>query len=85
MPRQQQQARPPEVDYVTFGPGTMIMLQQVVEKAWQELVKRGDPVAEAAREQIVREILAHRVMSRATRGVLDPVRLLEEALRGFSH
>jgi hypothetical protein len=61
------------------------MLQQVVEEAWRELVRRGDPVADAGREQIVRELLAHRVMSRATRGETAPDRLLDHALLGFAH
>src|SRR3989337_3027155 len=78
MPRQQQQQRSLQVgDHATFDPVAMRMLQQVVEDAWRELVRRGDAVAEAGREQVIRELLAHRVMSRATLGETDPARLME--------
>ena len=80
----QQQSSPHSVDYASFDPTTMYMLQQVIDDAWQELVRRGDPVADAGREQIVRELMAHRVMARATRGDIDPARLMNHALWGFS-
>lgn len=66
-----------------FDPGTMEMLEQVVEAAVQELAARGSALAEPGRAELTRELMAHRVMARALRGERDPARLKEHALWGF--
>jgi hypothetical protein len=85
MPTQQQLTPSKSTDHTCFSPAMMVMLQQAVEDAWQDLVRRGDPAAAPGREHAVREILAHSVMSWAARGETDPGRLKDEALMGFSH
>jgi hypothetical protein len=57
------------------------MLDTIVEDALQELKRRGSPMV--SNEQLARELLAHRVVARASRGVLDPQRLREHALWGL--
>jgi hypothetical protein len=85
MPTQQQLRPSKSADHTCFSPSMMIMLQQIVEDAWQDLVRRGDPAATPGREHAVRGILAHSVMACAARGETDLGRLRDEALMGFSH
>jgi hypothetical protein len=67
-----------------FGPSTLDLLGRVVEEAWKELRRRsGGPAGSVEREQLTRELMAHRVMARALRGELDPERLKQHALWGF--
>lgn len=67
-----------------FSPSNLDLLARVVEEAWNELRRRtGGPAASLEREQLTRELMAHRVMARALRGELDPERLKEHALWGF--
>lgn len=66
-----------------FDPGTLDLLQQVVEEAWQEVARRNGREISREREILTRELMAHRVMARALRGELDPRRLKEHALWGF--
>lgn len=58
------------------------MLQRVVDEAWQEFAQRNGDISKE-REQLTRELMAHRVMARALRGELNPDRLKEHALWGF--
>lgn len=58
------------------------MLQRVVDEAWQEFAQRNGDISNE-REQLTRELMAHRVMARALRGELNPDRLKEHALWGF--
>lgn len=74
---------PPDV-YPTFSPGELCMLQGVVEKAWREM-QDGRSSVSPEREQLTRELLAHRVMAHATRGELDPERLRQHAVEGMTH
>ena len=64
--------------YSAFDPQTLDMLNGVVEDAWQELLARHSPMA--SNERLSRELLAHRVMARASQGELDPQKLKQHAL-----
>lgn len=81
MPSKENERGRPSDFYHSFEPHTMQMLDGVVEEAWQELKRRNSPLAQS--EWVTRELLAHRVMARASRGELDPQRLKEHALWGL--
>jgi hypothetical protein len=68
----------------SFSPSALCMLQGVVEEAWTEL-QQGEGSSSPEREQLTRELLAHRVMARAARGELDPKELKQHAVRGMAH
>jgi hypothetical protein len=57
----------------TFGPETTSAMSEAYEAALEELRDTGQP-------QIVRDIIAERIVAAAKLGELDPVRLREAAL-----
>ena len=67
----------------SYDPGTMKMLEKVVEEAMADLMQRSTALADPCLRDLTRELLAHRVMARAGRGERDPQRLKEHALWGF--
>jgi hypothetical protein len=73
---------PPDV-FPTFSPSDLCLLQGVVEDALAELRKAERGQISPEREQLTRELLAHRVMARASRGDMDPQQLKEHAVRGM--
>jgi hypothetical protein len=81
MPKEDDHLRSTSDAYPCLDPTTMQMLDAVMEDALRELKRRGSPMA--TNEPLARELLAHRVMARATRGDLDPQRLKEHALWGL--
>ncbi len=66
----------------SFSPSDLCLLQGVVEEAWTEL-REGERSVTPEREQLTRELLAHRVMARAVRGERDPKELKQHAVRGM--
>ena len=74
---------PPDV-LPSFSPREFSVLLGVIEEAWTELEKANGPCDSPIREQLTRELLAHRVMARAARGELDPQKLKEHAVRGMT-
>ena len=74
---------PPDV-LPSFSPREFCVLLDVIEEAWTELEKANGPCDSPIREQLTRELLAHRVMARAARGELDPQKLKEHAVRGMT-
>ena len=74
---------PPDV-VPSFSPSEFCILLDVIEEAWTELEKANGPCSSPIREQLTRELLAHRVMARAARGELNRERLKEHAIRGMT-
>lgn len=74
---------PPEM-FPSFSPAVLCMLRDLIEEAWAELKKSNGAPISPEYEQLTRELLAHRLMSRAARGELDPQRLREHAVAGMS-
>ncbi len=77
---------PPEIYpdiHPSFSPSDLCLLQGVVEEAWTEL-QDGESSTTPEREQLTRELLAHRVMARAVRGERDPKELKQHAVRGMT-
>jgi hypothetical protein len=66
-----------------FNPNILMMLEQVVDDAWRELVKSGSPMATRRGERVVRKVMARRVFSQVSHGELDPGRLKQYALLGL--
>jgi hypothetical protein len=56
-----------------FGPEAIAVMSEALEAACKALDDTGQP-------QIVREIIAQRIIEAASRGERDPVRLVEAAL-----
>ena len=72
-----------DVHECSYDPGTMAMLERVVEDALTELSARSSSLADPSRRALTCELLAHRVMARAGRGERDPEQLKKHALWGF--
>lgn len=66
-----------------FDPNILIMLEQVVDDAWRELMNSGSPLATHRGERVVRKLMARRVFSQVSHGELDPGRLKQHALQGL--
>ena len=75
---------PPDV-LPSFSPREFSILLGVIEEAWTELEEANGPCDSPIREQLTRELLAHRVMARAARGEVDPQKLKEHAVWGMTH
>jgi hypothetical protein len=67
----------PFIKYGAFEPEAIAAMSEAFDAACQELHDRGQP-------EIVREVIAERIIQRATEGELDPVRLREAALAGLA-
>ena len=74
---------PPTPD-LPFTFAVLCLVLDVIEEAWAELERANGPCESPIREQLTRELLAHRVMARAARGELDTQRLREHALHGMT-
>lgn len=72
-----------EALHPAFDPSILMMLEQVVDDAWRELVNRGSPMATSRGERVVRKLMARRVFSQVGYGELDPNRLKHHALAGL--
>jgi hypothetical protein len=74
---------PSESRRAALDPEALRIAEQVIEDAWQELVKRGSPAANCRGKRVVCELMAQRVFSQASHGELDPDRLKQVALWGI--
>lgn len=57
-----------------FGPETIAEMSEILDAAFEELQDTGEP-------DVVREIIATRIIAAAKLGERDPARLLKAALR----
>jgi hypothetical protein len=58
-----------------FGPEAIAEMNEILDAAFEKLQDSGEP-------DVVREIIAMRIIAAAKLGERDPARLLEAALRG---
>jgi hypothetical protein len=70
--------KPPET---AFDPEAISVLASALDEAWGRIQQSGSQFARPAYSQVMREVVAKRIMEMAQRGVKDQQTLVDDAVR----